>query len=202
MPKFQRFARPLFAFVLAVLASVGLYAGYQNATGNVHEVVPDILYRSGQLGAEGLERLIETRGIRTIVNLRGAHPGTDWYDAEAALAASDGIRYVPISISARSEPPMETMLRIADVMRHAPRPILVHCRAGADRTGLAAAIFQIVAAEGSAAAAGDQLSVAYGHFPWFGSRTIAMDRALADFSAYWDGTARIALEDRDATRTE
>ena len=46
------------------------------------------------------------------------------------------------------------------LLREAPKPVLVHCEGGADRTGLAAALY--LAAAGHPAQADGQLSVRYG----------------------------------------
>ncbi len=48
-------------------------------------------------------------------------------------------------------------------MRDAPKPLLIHCLAGADRTGLASALY-VAGVEGRGELAAEwQLSIAYGH---------------------------------------
>ncbi|KQT47348.1 hypothetical protein ASG43_09455 [Aureimonas sp. Leaf454] len=155
------------------------------ASGNVHEVEAGVLYRSGQLDDAGLRALIAETGIRTILNLRGAHPDQDWYRRETAIARDNGIDHRSVSISARSVPDMASMVEIAQILREAPRPVLVHCRGGSDRSGLASAIHELVVEGSSEAEAAGQLSIAYGHFPWLGSKTAAMDRAFSQFADYW-----------------
>ncbi len=51
------------------------------------------------------------------------------------VAASNGVVYRSIALSARHAPSLETMNAIAAFMRDAPKPILVHCLGGADRSG-------------------------------------------------------------------
>jgi undecaprenyl-diphosphatase len=179
--------------ILAALALLSLplgAMGYRYAGGNVHEVEPGVLYRSGQLGDAGLRAIVAEKGIRTILNLRGAHPDEDWYRREAAVARDAGIDYRSIAISARSVPDMATMVEIATTLAQAPRPILVHCIGGSDRSGLASAIYELAVEGSSEADAAGQLSIAYGHFPWLGSKTVAMDRAFVEFADYWRNERR------------
>jgi protein tyrosine/serine phosphatase len=67
------------------------------------------------------------------------------------------------------------------IMRRAPKPLLVHCKSGADRTGLVSALYRF-AIEGKGADEADrQLTVLYGHFPYLASRTRAMDDSFWAF---------------------
>jgi len=53
-------------------------------------------------------------------------------------------------------------------MRDAPKPLLIHCKAGADRTGLASALYLGALEHQTRETAGWQLSILYGHIaiPW------------------------------------
>lgn len=177
------------------------YAVYQIANDNLHAVNGGTLYRAGQMSAETFGRTLAEGGIRTVLNLRGAHPEEPWYAAEAAVAASQGVRYVSIAVSSRNEPDIETMTRIAKILRDSPGPILVHCQGGADRTGLAAAIYQFAVAGLSEEDAAEQLSVRYGHIPWFGSRTIAMDDGFEDFVDDWKASGRTDVAEDESRRS-
>jgi len=80
---------------------------------------------------------LKKRGIRTVVNLRSAHD----YRAEAEAA---GLDYVHIPLSASKPPPAEAVRRfLAVVTDPANRPVYVHCRRGADRTGAMVAVYRI-----------------------------------------------------------
>lgn len=127
---------------LLVLSALVLLAGCRLSV-NLHEIHAGKLWRSAQLTGEELEQVIEEQGIKTILNLRGAHPDEDWYVAEREVAAREGVELVDIKMSAHHLPHREALLRLLDTFRDAPRPILVHCRAGADRTGEACAIYQM-----------------------------------------------------------
>ncbi|MCW2306434.1 tyrosine-protein phosphatase [Rhodobium gokarnense] len=172
----------LVALVVIVGPAAG-YAGYLRVSGNIHAVEPGVVYRSGQLDAGQLKRLLDAKGIRSILNLRGAYPDAPWYEAEADVARRNGVSHLSIHISADKEPRLETLAAIEQALESAPKPLLIHCMGGADRTGLAAAIYEYAVAGKAAALADDQLSFAYGHFPWLWSRTGAMDRAFQRFVA-------------------
>lgn len=135
--------RPSRAFGLAALLAVAAATALVAARyPNFHEVDPGGLYRSGQLSPGGLARVIERHGIRTVVNLRGASDA-DWYRAEAAVARAHGVQLVDISLSSRRLPHPDEVAALLDAFRDAERPILVHCFSGADRTGLAAAVYAL-----------------------------------------------------------
>lgn len=202
MAKFTSRVKAVALSLTLLLAPAFGVFGYQQANGNIHEVAPD-LYRSAQLDGDTLQALINDKNIRTIVNLRGAHPNERWYAMEHSIAEGNGIDYVPLSISSQSEPDMATMMRLATILRNAPKPILVHCRGGADRAGLASAIYQLVEGGRDVDEAARQLSVAYGHFPWLGSRSGAMDRAFQSFALAWNAKLKddVALAQNDVDGT-
>jgi protein tyrosine phosphatase (PTP) superfamily phosphohydrolase (DUF442 family) len=171
----------LTAIVLAVAVSAGGaggWAGYLRLTGNIHEVERGMVYRSGQLGANQLATLIRAHHIRTVVSLRGENPGQSWYDAEVATTAAAGVKLVSLPMSADNEPGEALLASLLQVLATAERPLLIHCEAGADRTGLAAALYELVNMRQPPERADAQLSFRYGHFPWLTSRTGAMDRTF------------------------
>ena len=149
---------------------------------NNFRVVTHNLYRAGQLRSDEWSESFEEFGYRSVLNLRGASPAP-WYATERAFATRHGLAHYDLRMSAEVEPSPDDIERLIAIMRAAPKPLLVHCKDGADRSGLAAALY-LVAIEGrSASEAGGQLSLWFGHFPWLTSRTAAMDRALAGFLA-------------------
>jgi protein tyrosine/serine phosphatase len=71
------------------------------------------------------------------------------------------------------------MNKIVQIMKDAPKPLLIHCKAGADRTSLASALY--LHAVQNDRDAEKQISIIYGHFPWLGSKTGAMDRSFEKY---------------------
>lgn len=171
-------AKTLVGAVSGVAAGMALWAGYVQLTGNFHEVEPGVLYRSAQLAPERLDSLIQAHHIRTVLNLRGAFPGTPWYEAEVATVRDAGAEIISLPMSANSQPDAALLASLLYELRTAPREILIHCNAGADRTGLAVALFELLEEGKPPREADDQLSFRYGHFPWLTSRTGAMDRTF------------------------
>jgi protein tyrosine/serine phosphatase len=168
------------AVVLAGLLSVvGAYV-YVHGGGNFHEVKKGILYRSSWLGATGLEKAIADHGVRSVLNLCGEQPGEAWFDGEVKVARRHGVDFRSLSFSAKQELDAPQVRNLLAVLRTAPKPLLIHCRAGSDRTGLACAIY-VASAGGSYREACEQLSLYYGHFPFWGSPTVAMDNTLERF---------------------
>ena len=178
-PPWRRVVSAGAAIVLTVAVSMGAWAGYLRLTGNVHEVEPGAVYRSGQLDAAQLSALIQEKQIKTVINLRGANPGRQWYDDEVATTRRTGAEHVSLRMSANSEPDDALTAELIDVLRTAKKPYLIHCEGGADRTGLASALYERLIMNRPATQADAQLSFRYGHFPWLTSRSGAMDRT------YW-----------------
>jgi protein tyrosine/serine phosphatase len=152
------------ATVAGLVAGVGGYLGYLHASGNFHTVVTDEVYRSAQVTPERLASYKAEHGIRSVLNLRGAAPGEDWYKAEVDAAADLGLAHVDFAMSASVELTPEDSARLIAVMRDMPKPMLVHCRHGSDRTGLAMALYLAAVTGVDEEVAEGQLSLWFGHF--------------------------------------
>ncbi|MDF2117927.1 tyrosine-protein phosphatase [Roseiarcaceae bacterium H3SJ34-1] len=177
-PLWRRAAKTMVGAAMGVAAGMALWAGYLQLTGNIHEVEPGVLYRSAQLAPDRLDSVIQGRHIRTVLNLRGAFPGKRWYEAEAAAVRDAGAQFISLPMSANTQPDAALLASLVQTLRTAPRPILIHGNSGADRTGLASALFELLEEGKPATEADNQLSFRYGHFPWLTSRTGAMDRTF------------------------
>lgn len=153
----------LLGAVLAACLIVGAGLGAVRLSGNFHTVVPGELYRSAQLTPARLSDYSQGAGIRTVVNLRGAHPGTGWYDAEVAAARALGLAHFDFGMSASEQLPEARARELLELFRRAPKPILIHCQGGADRSGLAAALYLAAIANAGEERAESQMSLRYGH---------------------------------------
>ncbi len=176
-------ARPILKSVVVVVglatASAGGYAGALIYTDNFHTVSNGVLYRSAEMSREEFEAAIRRHGIRSILNLRGAHPGEAWYDEEIQAARDTGVAHYDYPLSARREVGAAKIAALLEILRKAPKPLLIHCKSGADRAGLVSALFRFAIEGASPEEADRQLSLLYGHFPYLTSRTVAMDES------YW-----------------
>jgi len=146
-----------------------VYAMFLLATGNVHVVVPGELFRSGQLSAGEMTHLIKTYGIKSVLNLRGENAGQPWYREEVKAVKLAGIDHVDFRLSAKNDLSQKEIKDLISIMRSSAKPLLIHCQGGADRTGLAAALYVYVFTDRSEEEAEEQLSIAYGHLglPFF-----------------------------------
>ena len=126
---------------LALIVAASAFAAYQYWAGNFHEVLAGELYRSAQLTPMQFQAYRDRYKIRSILNLRGANPGSEWYRAEARTAAADGVTLIDFKMSARRELEPAQAADLIALMVAAPKPLLVHCKSGADRTGLAVALY-------------------------------------------------------------
>jgi protein tyrosine/serine phosphatase len=180
------------ALVAAMAAAgAGAWAGYLRLSGNFHEVAPGMLYRSAQPDAERLSNVIKTYGIRTVINLRGEN-ADQWYLDERRVSVEAGVNYVDFGLSSGDDLTDEQLDELVTILKEAPHPVLVHCFAGADRSGLVSAAYQLVVGNLPPEEAAGQLSFWYGHFPWLRSHTAAMDRSFERLAAriaiaYLDG---------------
>jgi predicted amidohydrolase YtcJ len=111
--------------------------------------------------------------------LRGKKSGAAWYLEEVTTCAKLGVAHYDLKLIARKAPSPDRIQELLRIFRSAPRPVLIHCRGGADRSGLAAALWKLVINGTSKPEAGQQLSIRYGHLPFGPTR--AMDAFLENW---------------------
>jgi len=151
--------------LLVALAVLSRWIWVVFGGGNVHVVLAGQVYRGAQLSPATLERLVKRHGIRTVVNLRGCSDTIPWYLHECHVAQRLNLSMEDVGFSAYRFPNKNEMRALIDVLDRAEYPIYLHCRRGADRTGVAAAAFMLLKTGTSLGEARRQLSFRYGHVP-------------------------------------
>lgn len=108
---------------------------------NFHRI-SDEAFRSSQPTMWQLRRMVRKYGIKTIVNLKGANENSAYWAFEREQCARLGVRLVDVSIASRSLPSHERIERAKEVFDSVEYPIWMHCKAGADRAGIYATLYQ------------------------------------------------------------
>ena len=124
--------------------------------------VDDGLYRGAQPTSAGME-VLQSLGVKTIVNLRSMHSDRDEMKGL-------GFRYAHIHCRAW-DPEEEDVVRfLAIATDPANRPVFVHCQHGADRTGMMIAAYRVMVQGWSANDAAAELPRFGFHEIWTGIR--------------------------------
>jgi protein tyrosine/serine phosphatase len=138
------------------------HAIFRLAWRNWAVVAPGRLYRSNHPLPWQLRDAARRHGIRTVINLRGhrALCGSDRLGR--AQAETLGLVHLDAPFESRGAPHKDRVLRLAGLYARMAEPALIHCKSGADRTGLAAGIFLLLQGAPVEAALA-QLSLRFGH---------------------------------------
>jgi len=121
----------------------------ENGLPNLHQVSAN-LYRGAQPTPAGFRRLKEL-GIKTVVNLRSN--GDEGEDL-----GSTGLRYESIESKAFTMGDDEAARFLKIVSDPQNQPVFVHCRRGADRTGVVCALYRVAVQDWSRAQAVDEMT--------------------------------------------
>lgn len=159
----------LFFFLFFFTTNHPIYMGknlFSQPRDNFYEVEKDAFYRSRQLSPAKLAFYIKKFRIKTIINLRGKNEQDTWWQQEKEVTTRMGVSFYNIAMSARRFPYKKDLLFLLNLYKNAPRPILVHCNGGADRTGEASALWVLDQQEKSRKEALRQLTFRYGHVRW------------------------------------
>lgn len=107
------------------------------------QVIEQDMYRSGRPAVAQLEMLAESFNIRTILSLE-TYALDKKYEKQAKEAAEDiGIEVINVPISPVGHLDKAAVKKALEALKTLPRPILIHCYRGAERTGIVVAAYRI-----------------------------------------------------------
>lgn len=157
---------------------------------NFAEIAPDV-YRSNQPDPARWDAYA-AMGIKSVVNLRGAARKSPYFLFEEECTERLGMTRYDISFGARAAPTVKALLRLLDIFRQIEKPFLLHCKSGADRAGLASAIYLHAIAGRPISEARKMLSVRFLHLKF--TKTGILDLFLSQYEARHIATG-IGFED-------
>ncbi len=170
--RFDRRRRRRIAVELALLLVVGALTVWTLRRplfqGNYGVVDAGHVYRFAQPQPSDWPRLLKEVKPASVINLRGGSMKDPWYAAEAALAAR-GVDVYELTMSARARPRRFELLSLLDLFDRCRYPLLIHCKAGADRTGLASGLYRMYRLGEPPEIARGALTIAHGHVPITGT---------------------------------
>lgn len=139
------------------------------------------MYRCSQPSPAQIRKYHRRYGIRSIVNLRGfSEYGS--YELEREVCRELGITLHDIRLHSRIPPNAARVRELRELFASMEYPALMHCKSGADRAGLGAALYRIFQLKQPVADVLDELSWRYGHFKR--ARTGVLDFFLMSYLAY------------------
>lgn len=162
------------------LALALLYTSYFRITKNFYAVDPGKLYRSAQLTRDELKDAIHEYGIKTVISLRGDPPSLFGQENEETTLVKEKVEFHSFPLKMDYYPNKKHLNEIIELLHSAPKPILIHCRSGADRTGMISAIYAIEEMHQSKDEALGQLAFKYWHLR-------GTHKAMLDFVKVYQG---------------
>jgi hypothetical protein len=140
-------------------------------SGNFGVVDPGRVYRSAQPD-RGFAKLLRSKQLGSVLNLRGGSPDDPWYSQEVRLTRQFGVDFYDFPMNATRRPSRAELLVLLDLFRRCRYPLLIHCKSGSDRTGLASALYLMAVKGVGPEKASAEFSLDYGHVPLAGTQRL------------------------------
>lgn len=154
------------------------HAVFRHIKLNLHQVSPR-MWRSAQPSPRHLARIAKL-GVRTVINLRGERDCAA-YLLERETCRRLGMTMVDFPLTSREPPSPERVAGFDRMLREIEYPALMHCKSGADRAGIGAALYLMLQEGRPLPDAQSQLHWKFGHLRH--SRTGVLDYMLERYGA-------------------
>jgi protein tyrosine/serine phosphatase len=159
------------------------HAVFRLVWNNLAAVEPGQLYRCNHPTPIRLRRLQRELGIRSVINLRGqTQSGSDALSRDASQRL--GLEFFDMALESRGAPQLDRIERLNSIFQTMPKPAIMHCKSGADRAGIAGALWVLLHG-GMARTALAQLSWRFGHVRQ--SRTGILDAFILRYQRTGEG---------------
>lgn len=130
---------------------------------NRYQLTPDA-WRSNQPDPVHFPAL-QAAGIKTVINLRGESKFSH-YLFEVEACRDYGMTLITHNMNAYILDERDAYLELLSIMEKAEKPMLIHCKSGADRTGIASALYLMDQCGATIDEARAQLALKYAHQRW------------------------------------
>ncbi|MES2905938.1 MAG: sulfur transferase domain-containing protein [Pseudomonadota bacterium] len=136
-----------------------------------HGFLRPVYWNSAEIGAGAWRgpqpnpfhlRRLARQGLKTIVNLRG-NTVYGSYALEKEAAEKLSLKLIDFQLYSGAAPHKEQIHALQKIFREAEKPMLLHCKSGADRSGLAAVLYLVLEENVPVKDALRELSFKYGH---------------------------------------
>lgn len=148
---------------------------------NRREIAPGV-WRSNQPSPRHMAQMA-AKGIKTVLSLRG-EPNLSFFLLEKEACAKHGITLTTVQLGARSAGSRTAYLQLLDTFEKIEKPLLIHCKSGADRAGLASALWLLHMEGRPLKEARKQLSLRFMHLK--STKTGILDHILDQYGAHLD----------------
>ncbi len=169
----------------ANILTVSVYLGFAAVTlsgcgNNIHQVGdpshPHKILRTAQLDASKLEEVLTINNVQAVINLNGVKVGQSYYEEEKKVVKKLGVDYYDMFFDIGDAKPylnatggfpnkklLIDLIQAIKKVKAEKKIVLIHCKAGADRTSFASALARIIIHGESAKEARKSFSHKFGH---------------------------------------
>lgn len=138
------------------------------------------MYRANQPSPKRIAQLAKD-GVKTILNLRG-ESDKGYYALEKEACAKHGITLVNLRMYSRDTPKKHKIHALKELFDTMEYPVVMHCKSGADRTGITGVLYRHLKMGDPIEMAMEQLELKYLHVK--AGKTGMLDFFFNDYLTY------------------